>query len=101
MSLSINNVTRVGFNLYQVDFSANFALTDLFYEISSDGITWSSPISIPTTTPQTITVANMVNFKIRLSTNFTPTPPLETGFLMINNNDNFLINDTDSLKYTN
>jgi len=101
MSLTINNVTRIAQNLYTVEFSTTIALVDLFYEISSDGNTWSSPIAIPTTTPQNLTISDMANFQIRLSTNFTPTPPLETGFLLINSNDKLLINDIDSLKYTN
>ena len=101
MDLTINNVTKTDTNSYSVDFSSLIPLADLFYEVSVDGNTWSSPIAISTSSPQSITVENMINFQIRLSTNFTPTPPLETGFLMINSNDIFLINDTDSLKYTN
>jgi hypothetical protein len=75
MSLTINNVTRIAQNLYTVEFSTTITLVDLFYEISSDGNTWSAPISIPTTTPQNLIISDMANFQIRLSTNFTPPPP--------------------------
>lgn len=75
MNLNINNVTRINSNLYSVEFSATFSLVDLFYEISSDGNTWTAPIAIPVTSPQILTINNLINFKIRLSTNFTPPPP--------------------------
>lgn len=75
MSLSINNVTKTNYNTYSVEFSATFSIVDLFYEVSADGNTWSSPIAISTSSPQSITVENMINFQIRLSTNFTPVPP--------------------------
>jgi len=102
MDLTIDNVVKVNNNSYDVYFSSEFTLSDLFYEVSTDGSTWSSPISMSTSSPQNITVSNTINFQIRLSSNYTPpTPPLETGFLMINSNDKFLINDIDSLKYTN
>lgn len=75
MDLTINNVTKNDANLYSVDFSSLIFLTDLFYEVSADGNTWSSPIEISTSSPQNINVIGMVNFQLRLSTNYTPTPP--------------------------
>jgi len=100
--ITISNITKVGNAQYRIEFSANFTLTDLFYEISAQGGSWNSPIALTTfTSPQIITVPNSVNFNVRLSSNYTAPIPPETGFLMINSNDKFLINDTDSLKYTN
>lgn len=76
MILQIDNITKTANNTYSVEFSADFALEDLFYEVSDDGNTWSSPIAIDTSSPQNITVQNMINFKVRLSSNYTPpTPP--------------------------
>lgn len=100
--LSITNVTKITQNQYSIDFVKDFPLTDLFYEISLDGITWQTPIALNSlSSPQVITLANTLNFNVRLSSNYTPPTPPETGFLTINSNDKFLINDTDSLKYIN
>ena len=99
----ITNVTKIGPGNYSVDFQKDFNATDLFYEINSVGNIWQSPIAMNgTTSPQVISLLGATNFNIRLSSNYTPpTPIVETGFLMINNTDKFLINDVDSLKYTN
>lgn len=98
MILQIDNITKIANNTYSIEFSSNFVLQNLFYEVSNDGLNWSSPVEITPLSPQNITVQNMINFKIRLSSNYTAP---ETGFLMISNNDKFLINEVDSLKYIN
>lgn len=75
MILQINNITKIANNTYSIEFSSDFTLNDLFYEVSADGNSWSSPIAIDSSSPQNITVENMINFKLRLSSNYTPTPP--------------------------
>jgi len=75
-NITISNITKVGTSQYSIEFSANFELTDLFYEISAQGGSWNSPIALTTfTSPQTITVANSINFNVRLSSNYTPISP--------------------------
>ena len=73
----ITNIEKISNNQYNVFFSKNFALTDLFYEVSLNGSTWQTPISLTTfSSPQVILVPNAINFNIRLSANYTaPTPP--------------------------
>jgi len=75
--ITITNIEKIGNNQYNVFFSKNFTLTDLFYEISLNGTTFQSPVSLSSfTSPQVITVPNAINFNIRLSANYiAPTPP--------------------------
>lgn len=42
-SLAITNVVNTSGSNYDVSFSSNFPLTNLFSEVSVDGITWSTP----------------------------------------------------------
>lgn len=72
-TITITNITKVGISQYNVEFSANFELTDLFYEISAQGESFNSPIATAgVSSPQIITVANAINFNVRLSSNYTP-----------------------------
>lgn len=74
--ITITNITKIGLSEYSVEFDSNFDLTDLFYEVSALGGSFSSPVATAgVSSPQTITVANSVNFNVRLSSNYTPTPP--------------------------
>lgn len=103
-AINITNVFKIGVNTYSVDFQVDFNIANLAYQTSLNGTDWSESVSLGSfSSPLIITVENLINFKIRLLSDYTPpTPiPIETGFLMINSNDKFLINDTDSLKYTN
>jgi hypothetical protein len=42
-SLAITNVVNTSGSNYDISFSSNFPLTNLFSEVSVDGITWSTP----------------------------------------------------------
>ena len=77
LSININNVTKISADAYSVEFTSNFDLSDLFYEVSTDGINWSSPIVLPqTSSPQNITVGVFKSFKVRLSSEYiAPIPP--------------------------
>lgn len=69
--INILNLTLVNQTVYAVNFQTNFQMNNLFYELSQDGITWSTPIQLPgTTSPQNIT-SNTMLFRIRLSSNYT------------------------------
>jgi len=66
--ITIRNVTKIGTSQYRVDFDSENALEDLFYETSSNGSTWSTPIEcVGFTSPQTIECIIENNFYIRLS----------------------------------
>ena len=75
-TITITNITKIGVSQYSVEFSSNFDLTDLFYEISAQGGSFSSPIQLSAvSSPATITVVNSINFNVRLSSNYTAPPP--------------------------
>jgi hypothetical protein len=68
-TITISNITKVSTGNYSVEFSSNFTLPDLYYQVSADGITWQTAILIATTTsPQTLVIPNVVGFNLRLST---------------------------------
>ena len=75
--LTITNVTKITQNQYSINFVKDFPLADLFYEISLDGLNWQTPIAFNSlSSPQVITLANTLNFNIRLSSNYVaPIPP--------------------------
>lgn len=68
-TLIISNFTKIGQtgNNYKVFFIANFPLTNLFLEHSTDNINWSTPIPIVAlTSPQTLILTLTNNEFIRL-----------------------------------
>jgi hypothetical protein len=74
--ITITNISKTSIGNYSVEFEKDFSLVDLFYEISLDGINWQSPIQLTSfISPQTISIQLLVNFNLRLSSNYTaPTP---------------------------
>lgn len=74
--IGISNISKISNNTYSVEFNSNFGFQNLFYEISTDGINWNSPVELPqTTSPQNIVVPNLQGFKIRLSSDYTAPEP--------------------------
>lgn len=101
-NIVITNIQRVSMDNYKVYFTSNFDIDNLNYEVSVGGGIFQSPVALTSfTSPQIINIPSVVDFDLRLSSNYIAPIPPETGFLMINSNDKFLINSTDSLKYTN
>ena len=71
-TITISNITKVSDSTYSVEFSANFILlSELFYQISLDGNTWSNDVEITnTSSPVIITVQNHINFMLRLHSEY-------------------------------
>lgn len=74
--INISNISKVGNNTYSVEFNSNFGFQNLFYEISTDGVNWSSPVELPqTSSPQNIIIPLLQGFNLRLSSDYiAPTP---------------------------
>lgn len=71
--ITITNITKINNTQYSIEFSNDFTMVDLFYELSLDGSTWQSPIAFTAfTSPQIISLPSVINFNVRLSSNYTP-----------------------------
>jgi hypothetical protein len=79
-NIVITNITKVSLNSYKIEFTSNFDLSDLYYEISMDGISFGPSISLPSfSSPQIVDIENVVDFYLRLKSNFTPYSRIHTN----------------------
>lgn len=77
-AITITNVSKIGANTYNVDFYANFNISNLAYQTSLNGTDWSESISLGSvSSPAIVTVENLVNFNIRLLTNYVAPIPID------------------------
>ena len=73
-TIILTSVVKKRGGFYEINFTKNFTIASLEYEISLDkGITWQNPVSIGITSPQLITLPAYKRFSIRLIAQYTPT----------------------------
>jgi hypothetical protein len=69
--ITITNIIKLTNGFYQVFFSANYELTELKYQTSTNGTTWSDAVDIEgVQSPKILEINNSDNFYIRLSDTF-------------------------------
>lgn len=78
-NIVITDITKVSLNGYKIDFTSNFDISDLSYEVSMDGVTFGPSISLPSfSSPQVVDIQNVVNFYLRLKSNYNPYSRIHT-----------------------
>lgn len=71
----ITNIIKISNGFYNIFFNSNYELTELKYQISLNGITWSDPISIDgLQSPKVLEINQQENFYIRLLDTFEEAP---------------------------
>ncbi len=69
--ITITNIIKLTNGFYQVFFNANYELTELQYQTSANGTTWSEPVNIEgIQSPKVLEINNSDNFYIRISDTF-------------------------------
>lgn len=78
-NIVVTNITKVSLNGYKIEFTSNFDLSDLYYEISMDGISFGPSIPLPSlSSPQIVGIENVLDFYLRLKSNFNPYSRIHT-----------------------
>jgi hypothetical protein len=76
--ITITNVEKIVSGQYKVYFNYDSEIVDLFFQISANSIIWNTPTAIGIVSPQTISVTNLQDFYIRLSTDYEIIIPVPT-----------------------